>query len=77
MKVLNPLIEGWREGTVRRERRLDAGLRHRSDAGEAQARNQAAGEELAPVDAPLGQFTARRLPKEGFLLIPSTHLSSP
>ena len=36
-------------------------------------RKQAASQEFAPVDAALGQFAARRLPKEAFLFIASTH----
>ena len=73
MQVLNPLIERWGQRTVRRKGRLDAGLRRDSNSGEAQTRNQAAGEELAPVDSALGQLAARRFPKKVFLFAASTH----
>ena len=72
MQILNPLIERRRQRTaVSGESWLDARLREGADTGDAQAGQQAAGEELAPVDAPCGELTARRLQKEVFLFIAS------
>ena len=39
----------------------------------AKTRNEAAAEELAPVDLALGQLAARRLPKKMFVFAVSTH----
>src|ERR1700733_11016402 len=74
MQVLDPLIECGRKRTVRGKGAPNAGLRHCSDAGHTEARNQAAGDELASVDAPLGKFAAVPLPQQVFLFAQSTHL---
>ncbi len=76
MKVLDPLIERGRERAVRRKRRLDSRLRNRSDAGESEAGDQAAGHEFAPVDAPLREVAARFLLDEIFSFVTSTHFST-
>jgi hypothetical protein len=74
MKILDPLVECKRKRTVRGKGAPNAGLRHYTDASQTQARNQAARDELAPVDAPLCQFAAVRLSQQVFLFAQSAHL---
>src|SRR5271165_5941517 len=77
VKVLDPLVERRREGTVRRECRPNARLRHSANAGQTQPRKEAAGKEFASVDASLGKLAARRFLKKALLFTPFTHVLLP